>query len=267
MAGANSSRPAGAPEADIRPVVARHRVQAPVWLLSGVVVLGGILLFSVLDGQRRAATAPTTQVRTVDRVHMPSALPPLYLPPKPPPPPALPTGSESLAATPPFPPPTPPAPKRHGPGGGLSKPPTPQPPRARKVPYQHLTTAERAQVDEENRQYLRQLEAQEAGARGESTSSTGQTHAQQSARIRTLAETIPQSVSSEEEAEDPVPTVVRHTTPPHRGGSRSRSGSRSRLTHSEQGPSPAAMLQRRLWEEKSKSRSPSGGRPPSKDPQ
>jgi hypothetical protein len=198
---------------------------------------------------------------------MPSALPPLYLPPKPPPPPALPTGSESLAATPPFPPPTPPAPKRHGPGGGLSKPPTPQPPRARKVPYQHLTTAERAQVDEENRQYLRQLEAQEAGARGESTSSTGQTHAQQSARIRTLAETIPQSVSSEEEAEDPVPTVVRHTTPPHRGGSRSRSGSRSRLTHSEQGPSPAAMLQRRLWEEKSKSRSPSGGRPPSKDPQ
>lgn len=110
MTRANSPRPAGAPEADIRPVVARHRVQAPVWLLSGVVVLGGILLFSVLDGQRRAATAPTTQIRAVDRVHMPSALPPLYLPPEPPPPPALPSGSDILAATPSFPPPAPPAP-------------------------------------------------------------------------------------------------------------------------------------------------------------
>lgn len=86
-------------EADIRPVVARHRGPAPAWLLAGGAVLGGVLLFGVLDGQRRAATAPTTQVRTADRVNMPTALPPLYLPPEPPlpPPPPLP---EILATTP-----------------------------------------------------------------------------------------------------------------------------------------------------------------------
>lgn len=98
---ARSPRPRGATEADIRPVVARHRGDAPVWLLSGAVVLGGVLLFGVLDGQRRATTAPTTQVRTVDRVNMPSALPPLYLPPEPPPPPPLPPRPETLVATPP----------------------------------------------------------------------------------------------------------------------------------------------------------------------
>lgn len=82
--------------ADIRPVVARRRGPAPTWLLFGGVVLGGVLLFAVLDGQRRAATAPTTQVRSVDRVNMPATLPPLYLPPEPPPPPPLPSGPEVL---------------------------------------------------------------------------------------------------------------------------------------------------------------------------
>lgn len=96
----------GEPEGDIRPVVARHRGQAPVWLLSGVVVLGGILLFAVLDGQRRAKSAPTTQVSTGDRINLPPPLPPLYLPPEPPPPPQPPQ-SEILVATPP-PPPIPP---------------------------------------------------------------------------------------------------------------------------------------------------------------
>jgi type IV secretion system protein VirB10 len=56
----------------------------------GGVILGGVLLFGLLDGQRRAMTAPTTQIRTVDRVSPPSALPPLYFPPAPPPPPPLP---------------------------------------------------------------------------------------------------------------------------------------------------------------------------------
>lgn len=82
----------------MRPVVARGRRHAPVWLLSGLVVLGGILLFSVLEGQRRAVTAPTTQARTVDRIAAPSALPPLYLPPEPPPP--LPPQPEGFSAAP-----------------------------------------------------------------------------------------------------------------------------------------------------------------------
>jgi len=90
------------PKADIRPVVARHRGQAPVWLLSGLVVLGGVLLFSALEGQRRAKSAPITQVGTSDRVNLPPPLPPLYLPlesslpPQPPQP-------EALGATPPPP--------------------------------------------------------------------------------------------------------------------------------------------------------------------
>ena len=103
---ARNPRPSSATEADIRPVVARHRGQAPVWLLAGVVVLGGVLLFAVLDGQRRALTAPTTQARMVDRVNLPTALPPLYLPAEPPPPPPPPQ-PEALVATP-SPPPAPP---------------------------------------------------------------------------------------------------------------------------------------------------------------
>lgn len=103
---AGKPRPSGATEVDIRPVVARHRGQAPAWLLAGVVVLGGVLLFAVLDGQRRAMTAPTTQAGTVDRVNLPSALPPLFLPPEPPPPPE-PPALEAVVATP-SPPPVPP---------------------------------------------------------------------------------------------------------------------------------------------------------------
>lgn len=95
-----SPRPAGTNAADIRPVVVRSRGPAPAWLLFGGVVLGGVLLFGVLDGQRRAATAPSTQMRTVDRVSMPAALPPLYLPAEPPPPPPLPSGPEVVVVTP-----------------------------------------------------------------------------------------------------------------------------------------------------------------------
>lgn len=99
--------PRAANDADIRPVVAARRGQAPVWLLSGAVVLGGILLFGVLDGQRRAATAPTTQARMIDRVAMPPALPPLYLPPEPPAPPPPPEPDILMATAPPPPPPPP----------------------------------------------------------------------------------------------------------------------------------------------------------------
>lgn len=96
----------GATQADIRPIVARHRGQAPAWLLVGGVILGGGLLFVALDGQRRALTAPATQVSTLDRVPMPSALPRLYLPSEPlaPPPPPL------AEATTPAPQPAPPPP-------------------------------------------------------------------------------------------------------------------------------------------------------------
>lgn len=96
--------PPGANAVDIRPIVARERGQAPAWLMIGIILLGGVLLFVVLDGQRRAATAPTTQVRTVDSVQGRSALPPLYIIPKPPPPPP-PLPPAELVTPPPPPPP------------------------------------------------------------------------------------------------------------------------------------------------------------------
>lgn len=129
----------GSPErraADIRPVVARQRGPAPVWLMAGGVVLGGILLFAVLDGQRRAATAPSAQARTIDRVNMPAALPPLYLPPEPPPPPVppAPSGPAVLVVTPPTAPaaavqvpraPEPPAPLPNYPAPAFASAPSP----------------------------------------------------------------------------------------------------------------------------------------------
>lgn len=91
-------------EADIRPIVAKRGGGAPTWLLIGGVVLGGVLLFSVLDAQRRALTAPTTQARPADAMQMSAALPPLYIIPEPPPPPAPPLSgtAEILTAAPPL---------------------------------------------------------------------------------------------------------------------------------------------------------------------
>ena len=89
--GTNPGRPPTG-ESDIRPVVVRHRRDMPIWMISGLAVLGAVVLFAVLDNGRRARSAPTVHARTVDGVQMPSALPPLYLrselpvPPPPPPP-------------------------------------------------------------------------------------------------------------------------------------------------------------------------------------
>lgn len=78
--------------ADIRPVVGRNQRDISVWLFAGVAVIGAVLLFGVLDGQRRGAAAPSTAGRTVDVVQTTRGLPPLYVPsefsvPPPPPPP------------------------------------------------------------------------------------------------------------------------------------------------------------------------------------
>ena len=100
-AGGEPAGPRGATARDVRPVVARDRGQAPAWLAMAIIVLGGVLLFVILDGQRRAATAPTTQVRTVDAVSTRPALPPLYLIPEPPPPPPPPASPDQTVAPPP----------------------------------------------------------------------------------------------------------------------------------------------------------------------
>lgn len=75
---------------DIRPIVAGRRRDIPTWLLIMAAVIGAVLLFLVLDGQRREAAAPATAVRSVDGVAATTGLPPLFIPPDlpvPPPPP------------------------------------------------------------------------------------------------------------------------------------------------------------------------------------
>ena len=101
----------------IRPVVARQRRELPMWLLGVFAVLGAVMLFGVLDSQRRAATAPTTIMRPGDAAPASPGLPPLYIPTDlsvPPPPPlplvsplapaSVPVPTSPLATAPPNPP-------------------------------------------------------------------------------------------------------------------------------------------------------------------
>lgn len=97
---ASDPRPQGSDQADIRPIVARKGRQAPAWLLATAAALAAVLLFLVLDGQRRAATAPATEV-TAGAGWVPSAPPPLVLLPEPAPPPPPPPPPPPLPAEPP----------------------------------------------------------------------------------------------------------------------------------------------------------------------
>lgn len=111
---ASDPRPRPGDAADIRPVVAGQGRRVPAWLFAAAAALAAVLLFLVLDGQRRAATAPATEV-TAEARWIPAAPPPLVLLPEPapPPPPPLPLPSsspEAGLAVPPVttvPPPTP----------------------------------------------------------------------------------------------------------------------------------------------------------------
>jgi len=79
---------------DIRPIVGRGRRDIPTWLLIMAAVIGAVLLFLVLDGQRREAAAPATAMGALDRGPATMGLPPLFIPtdlpvPPPPPPPVI----------------------------------------------------------------------------------------------------------------------------------------------------------------------------------
>ncbi|MFZ4747506.1 MAG: TrbI/VirB10 family protein [Sphingomonas sp.] len=69
---------------DIRPVVARASAGLPWWIFISGMVLAGVLLFSVLDARRRAATMPPTKVRRADGLGVPPPIAPLFVPPAPP---------------------------------------------------------------------------------------------------------------------------------------------------------------------------------------
>ncbi|MES1996789.1 MAG: TrbI/VirB10 family protein [Pseudomonadota bacterium] len=97
--------PRGASTGDIRPVVATSASGVPLWLMIMSLVLAGVLLFSVLDSRRRAASAPPVRPRTDDSIDVAQAPPPLYIPP----PPLAPTPTPLPTATPvPTPTPKPP---------------------------------------------------------------------------------------------------------------------------------------------------------------
>lgn len=100
-----ASRPAPCEDTeDVRPRVALPRRSTPPWLLGGGAILGAVLLFLVLDGQRRdrARSAEPTQAASSGLMIAP--LPPLVLPPEPAAPPPRPrlttTPTPAVAAAP-----------------------------------------------------------------------------------------------------------------------------------------------------------------------
>jgi type IV secretion system protein VirB10 len=107
------------PQGDVRPIVALPRAGLPGWLLLGFAIVAGVLLFSLLDARRRATSAPSVQPRAGDVSLMPTAPPPLYIPPVPAPP-AL---SQMPAQTQPAAPPTAPAASHAAPPAAYFPPP------------------------------------------------------------------------------------------------------------------------------------------------
>lgn len=116
MAGAPDIDPRGidprtAGQADVRPVVALPGSGLPRWAIAAGILLAALLLFSVLDARRRAATAPAVKPRSADLIGAPAALPDLFVPPLPAPravqPAPLPRPQPAMILPPP--PSTPPA--------------------------------------------------------------------------------------------------------------------------------------------------------------
>ena len=75
---------------DMRPTVGIARSGIPVLGMVAGLIMSGILLFSVLDARRRAASAPPVRARFDDAARAPQPAPPLYIPPPLPEPSALP---------------------------------------------------------------------------------------------------------------------------------------------------------------------------------
>lgn len=88
--------------ADVRPIVGTARSGLPLWVMIAGLILAGILLFSILDARRRAASAPPVRARYDDAARASQPMPPLFIPP--PAPVAPPTPSPTPASTP-IPPP------------------------------------------------------------------------------------------------------------------------------------------------------------------
>jgi type IV secretion system protein VirB10 len=89
-------------EASVRPVVALPRRGLPGWAIAVGALIAAVLLFTILDARRRAASAPAVKARAADLAGGPAPPPPLYVPP------ALPEPVEFAEAPAPLPAPAPP---------------------------------------------------------------------------------------------------------------------------------------------------------------
>ena len=121
----------GTQTGDMRPSVGIARSGIPLWVMIAGLILAGILLFSVLDGRRRAASAPPVQARYDDPARAPQPTPPLFIPPQLPEPSPLP--SPTLTPTPTPPPVVPPPPRIIYVPQSAPPAPTYQPPPPRRV--------------------------------------------------------------------------------------------------------------------------------------
>lgn len=92
-------RPTAPPESDIRPVVAGRQGPMAAWLAAGAIILGAILLFNLLDGQRRARSAAPITFPATEGAASASPLPLLEIPPEPPAPPQPPAPQPPLLIT------------------------------------------------------------------------------------------------------------------------------------------------------------------------
>lgn len=191
-------RPPLAANADIRPIVARQSRQVSIWLMAGGLALGGVLLFLVLDGQRRAASAPSIQARSVDSIQTVQAPPPLYVLPDPPVPlpPAEPPAGSADVTPPSLPaPPMPPAPLQPIPFAPQPPPPEYAPPQGFDPPQAMPAMAQdgsastsAALVIDTTAGTARNPPATE----GADQASSGQDVAVRSGRLRRTATTVPQ---------------------------------------------------------------------------
>ena len=119
-------------ETSVRPVVALPR-SGPSGLAFGIAaILGGAILFSVLNSRRTTVSTPSVRARAADAATTAAPPPPLYIPPAPPPPVQVVEREVPAPAPRPVPPPPPPPPQIvyvPQPVSQAPPPPPPPPPR------------------------------------------------------------------------------------------------------------------------------------------
>jgi type IV secretion system protein VirB10 len=79
---------------DLLPIVRRSTSALPGWMVAGFALVAAVLLFTILESRRQAASVPAVRPRHSDLTTLPQAIPPLYVPP------ALPTQPERVAIAP-----------------------------------------------------------------------------------------------------------------------------------------------------------------------